>query len=44
MASSAASLLCEGPVCIRGAESVNKSYPEFPDHLARAGGLITTKS
>ncbi len=40
MAAAAASLLCENSILINGTESVNKSYPEFMDHLFRVGATI----
>lgn len=44
MAAAAASILCNDNVIIRGTECISKSYPDFMDHLARAGGRITNKS
>lgn len=42
MAASAASLLCNNRILIKGTESVNKSYPEFTDHLVRVGASVIT--
>lgn len=36
MAAAVASLLCDGPVTIRGAEAVRKSYPEFFDTVIQS--------
>jgi 3-phosphoshikimate 1-carboxyvinyltransferase len=41
MAAAIAALRAEGPVTITTAENVSKSYPEFFNHLAAAGGQLT---
>lgn len=40
MAAAASSLLCEQPVTVKGVESVNKSYPQFIDHLVSLGADV----
>jgi len=40
MAAAIASLLCDGAVCIRHAEVVKKSYPEFYQDFQKLGGII----
>ncbi|MCL2213838.1 MAG: 3-phosphoshikimate 1-carboxyvinyltransferase [Treponema sp.] len=40
MAASVASVLCEGPVVIQGADAVNKSYPGFFNDFRLLGGLV----
>ena len=40
MAAAIAALCCEGPVTIKGAEAVNKSYPSFFDDYAALGGRV----
>ncbi|MBC9932484.1 3-phosphoshikimate 1-carboxyvinyltransferase [Chitinophaga qingshengii] len=40
MACAVAALTADGPVVIENAEAVNKSYPEFYDHLQLLGGQI----
>ncbi len=40
MSAAIASMLCRGPVTIRGAEAPEKSYPAFWEHFALCGGLI----
>ena len=40
MAAAMASILCENPVTILGAEAVNKSYPHFFSDFNAIGGLI----
>ncbi|NML41716.1 3-phosphoshikimate 1-carboxyvinyltransferase [Chitinophaga sp. G-6-1-13] len=40
MACAVAALTADGPVIIENAEAVNKSYPEFYDHLQLLGGKI----
>lgn len=38
MTGAVASIICSNPVCIYGAEAVNKSYPDFFEHFAALGG------
>ena len=38
MAAAIAATVCRGPVTIRGAEAVNKSYPKFWEEYRRLGG------
>ena len=38
MAAAVAACICESPVVIRGAQAVNKSYPDFFDHYKKLGG------
>jgi 3-phosphoshikimate 1-carboxyvinyltransferase len=38
MAMTIASMLCENPVIIEGAEAVNKSYPTFFEDFKSLGG------
>jgi 3-phosphoshikimate 1-carboxyvinyltransferase len=40
MAAAIAATVCAGPVIIRGAEAVNKSYPLFFDDLSKLGGEV----
>ena len=40
MACAVAALTADGPVTIDNAEAINKSYPEFYDHLALLGGKV----
>jgi 3-phosphoshikimate 1-carboxyvinyltransferase len=40
MAAAIAATVCAGPVIIRGAEAVNKSYPLFFDDLQKLGGSV----
>ncbi|NLR81713.1 3-phosphoshikimate 1-carboxyvinyltransferase [Chitinophaga eiseniae] len=40
MACAVAALTADGPVVIENAEAINKSYPEFYDHLALLGGEV----
>lgn len=40
MACAVAALTADGPVVIDNAEAINKSYPEFYDHLALLGGKV----
>ncbi|TWF37164.1 3-phosphoshikimate 1-carboxyvinyltransferase [Chitinophaga polysaccharea] len=40
MACAVAALTADGPVVIENAEAINKSYPEFYDHLALLGGKV----
>ncbi|HEY9258804.1 3-phosphoshikimate 1-carboxyvinyltransferase [Chitinophaga sp.] len=40
MACAVAALTADGPVIIDNAEAINKSYPEFYDHLALLGGKV----
>ncbi|RFS19811.1 3-phosphoshikimate 1-carboxyvinyltransferase [Chitinophaga silvatica] len=40
MACAVAALTADGPVVIENAEAINKSYPEFFDHLELLGGKI----
>jgi len=40
MAAAVAASACAGPVVIRGAEAVNKSYPSFWDEYKRLGGEV----
>ena len=40
MAAAVASCGCTGPVIIRGAEAVNKSYPDFFRDFAALGGEV----
>ncbi len=43
MCAGIASLFCEGPVIIEGAECVSKSYAAFWDDLGRLGGTVRTE-
>lgn len=43
MSAAIASVICKGPVTIRGAEAVNKSYPTFFEDLAALGGKIVNE-
>jgi 3-phosphoshikimate 1-carboxyvinyltransferase len=40
MACAVAALTATGPVIIEKAEAINKSYPEFYDHLQKIGGVV----
>jgi 3-phosphoshikimate 1-carboxyvinyltransferase len=40
MACAVAALRSEGPVCIEEAEAINKSYPNFFEHLKTLGASI----
>jgi 3-phosphoshikimate 1-carboxyvinyltransferase len=40
MACAVAALTADGPVVIERAEAINKSYPEFYDHLQKIGGVV----
>ena len=40
MMAAVAAVRCDGPVEIRGAEAVAKSYPSFFDHYRALGGLV----
>jgi 3-phosphoshikimate 1-carboxyvinyltransferase len=40
MACAVAALTADGPVTIDNAEAINKSYPEFYDHLSLLGGKV----
>ena len=40
MAASMASLVCTGPVYIRGTQAVEKSYPGFFEDFVKLGGVI----
>jgi len=44
MAAAAASILCEAPVVIPGAQAVRKSYPQFFDDFTKLGGRLTTQT
>ena len=41
MSGAIASLICDGPVEITGADAVNKSYPDFWKDFESLGGKIT---
>lgn len=41
MAAAVASVLCQGPVTVTGAQAVDKSYPAFWDHLEAMGKTVT---
>ena len=41
MACAVAGLKAEGDVTIEEAEAINKSYPDFYDHLKKLGATIT---
>ncbi|ASZ11540.1 3-phosphoshikimate 1-carboxyvinyltransferase [Chitinophaga pendula] len=41
MACAVAALTADGPVVIENAEAINKSYPEFYDHLEQLGGQVS---
>lgn len=41
MACAVAALTADGPVVIEEAEAINKSYPEFYDHIAKLGAKVT---
>lgn len=43
MASAVAALKAEGEVLIEDAEAINKSYPDFFEHLKQLGGVIKTQ-
>lgn len=40
MACAVAALTADGPVTIEDAEAINKSYPEFYEHLEKIGGIV----
>ena len=40
MAAAVAAAACRQPVTIRGAQAVNKSYPNFFDHYTKLGGAV----
>ncbi|MBW8684002.1 3-phosphoshikimate 1-carboxyvinyltransferase [Chitinophaga rhizophila] len=40
MACAVAGLTADAPVVIEDAEAINKSYPEFYDHLQQIGGIV----
>ena len=40
MMAAIAAIRCTGDVVIRGAEAVNKSYPDFFDHYRMLGGKV----
>ncbi len=40
MSAAISSMLCTGPVTIKGAEAVSKSYPKFWEHFSALGGQI----
>ena len=40
MSAAIASILCTGPVTVKGAEAVAKSYPKFWEHFSALGGQI----
>ncbi|RAJ87764.1 3-phosphoshikimate 1-carboxyvinyltransferase [Chitinophaga dinghuensis] len=42
MACAVAALTADAPVVIENAEAINKSYPEFYDHLRQIGGKVET--
>jgi len=44
MASAVAALKAGGPVTIEEADAINKSYPDFYDHLQALGGNVKVKS
>lgn len=41
MACAVAALTADGPVTVENAEAINKSYPEFYDHIATLGAAVT---
>ena len=41
MALAVAGLLAQGAVIIDGAEAINKSYPNFYNHLQQLGAAVT---
>ncbi|MFR2563794.1 MAG: 3-phosphoshikimate 1-carboxyvinyltransferase, partial [Anaerovoracaceae bacterium] len=41
MAAAVASCICRGPVVIRGADAVSKSYPDFFSDFAGLGGTVS---
>lgn len=43
MACAVAALTADGPVTIENAEAINKSYPEFYDHMATLGAAVTNE-
>ncbi|MGE7776987.1 3-phosphoshikimate 1-carboxyvinyltransferase [Chitinophaga sp. NPDC101104] len=43
MACAVAALTADGPVVIDNAEAINKSYPEFYDHLQQLGVTVVTE-
>ena len=40
MACAVAALTADAPVEIENAEAINKSYPEFFEHLQQIGGIV----
>jgi 3-phosphoshikimate 1-carboxyvinyltransferase len=40
MACAVAALTADAPVIIEDAEAINKSYPEFYEHLEKIGGIV----
>lgn len=40
MACAVAALTADAPVIVEDAEAINKSYPEFYDHLEKLGGIV----
>lgn len=44
MACAVAGLKAESPVVIEEAEAINKSYPDFYDHLKQLGAIVTTET
>jgi 3-phosphoshikimate 1-carboxyvinyltransferase len=40
MACAVAALTADSPVVIENADAINKSYPEFYDHLQQIGGKV----
>lgn len=43
MACAVAALTADAPVIIEDAEAINKSYPEFYEHLEKIGGIVNKK-
>jgi 3-phosphoshikimate 1-carboxyvinyltransferase len=43
MACAVAALTADAPVIIEDAEAINKSYPEFYEHLEKIGGIVKTQ-
>ena len=43
MACAVAALTADGPVVVENAEAINKSYPEFYEHLQKIGGVVNIK-
>jgi 3-phosphoshikimate 1-carboxyvinyltransferase len=44
MAAAIAALGASGPIIVEGAEAINKSYPEFYNHLKSLGVQLETES